>query len=422
MLSPDQQIAADDFLDFLRDPDERFMVLEGHSGTGKSFLTSHLLKLAKTQCELLKTLMSEAEELNFAITATTNKAAKVIGEATGHDAQTIHSYLELKVFNDFNNGKTTLKKTSNFQVKENTLVLIDEGSMIDRVLFDMINESTCKCKILIIGDPYQLTPVFEKNCPAFAKGFRTAKLTTIQRQAAGNPIIALGDRLRSTVETGKFFDLPVDGQNIIHIPSDQGDVYEKMINDAFLNQTDVDDNRVLAWSNVKVNQYNAHIRGLFTQSEEPEIGECLVANSIVKSLNGNGMIAISNDQKIIVRSFEDYVFEEIDGWAITTEDYARVFMARDHKEVDSLLKIHKRAKDWPMFYLIKESVADLRPVFASTVHKSQGSTYKTVFIDLADIGRCNIWQDVARMLYVAITRASVKVVLYGELPAKYRGG
>jgi exodeoxyribonuclease-5 len=70
---------------------------------------------------------------------------------------------------------------------------------------------------------------------------------------------------------------------------------------------------------------------------------------------------------------------------------------------------------------IQEAFADLRPTHAATAYKAQGSTYGTVFIDLHNIGKCNIPSTVARMLYVAITRASNQVVLFGELPAKYSG-
>ena len=76
-------------------------------------------------------------------------------------------------------------------------------------------------------------------------------------------------------------------------------------------------------------------------------------------------------------------------------------------------------KKWPLYFQYKDEWLDLRPAYASTVHKAQGSTYTTVFMDLSDIGKCNIASDVARMLYVSISRASKQVYLYGDLPSKY---
>lgn len=54
-------------------------------------------------------------------------------------------------------------------------------------------------------------------------------------------------------------------------------------------------------------------------------------------------------------------------------------------------------------------------MYASTVNKSQGSTYDTVYIDLNDIGKCRDKDQVRRMLYVAVSRARHKVVFTGDI-------
>jgi exodeoxyribonuclease V len=76
-----------------------------------------------------------------------------------------------------------------------------------------------------------------------------------------------------------------------------------------------------------------------------------------------------------------------------------------------------RRDAWIDFFAFKDrSFVDLRPIHASTVHKSQGSTYRQVFVDLSDIGR-NTRRDVLlRLLYVALTRARGDVVVTGKLP------
>ena len=68
-----------------------------------------------------------------------------------------------------------------------------------------------------------------------------------------------------------------------------------------------------------------------------------------------------------------------------------------------------RRKKWRHYYAVKDTYANVKYIFASTVHKSQGSTYEKVYIDgnsiLSLINRGDI--DIAyRLLYVAVTRAS----------------
>ena len=79
----------------------------------------------------------------------------------------------------------------------------------------------------------------------------------------------------------------------------------------------------------------------------------------------------------------------------------------------------RRRAAWVEFFTFKDATfADLRPIHAATVHRSQGSTYQTAFVDLTDIGR-NTRRDVLlRLLYVALTRARGDVVVTGELPER----
>ncbi len=66
-------------------------------------------------------------------------------------------------------------------------------------------------------------------------------------------------------------------------------------------------------------------------------------------------------------------------------------------------------------------MADLRPGYASTVHKAQGASVDDVYIDLSDVGTNGNSEEVARLLYVAISRARKNVYLYGNLPEVYGG-
>jgi ATP-dependent exoDNAse (exonuclease V) alpha subunit len=63
------------------------------------------------------------------------------------------------------------------------------------------------------------------------------------------------------------------------------------------------------------------------------------------------------------------------------------------------------------FYKAKQHYADVNYAYAITCHKSQGSTYKNVYVDLADISGNDNVVERNRIIYTAITRASEKAVI-----------
>ena len=92
---------------------------------------------------------------------------------------------------------------------------------------------------------------------------------------------------------------------------------------------------------------------------------------------------------------------------------------RDHHF--ALLRYFQRQKNWRKWYKLKETVPDLRPRDATTVHKAQGSSYDTAFIDVGDLSGCRHPDTAARLLYVCFSRATSRVILYGDLDEKYGG-
>lgn len=409
-LSNDQQKAADSFLEFL-DTDETEMLLSGKSGSGKSTTVEYFIELVRNKNALFKT-WNVSKEVNIIITATTNKAANVIAEMTNTPPKTIHSLLGLKVVNNSTTGKTYLQKTRNTRMLNDTLIFLDEVSMVDDALFKIIREQTNNCKIVYVGDSNQLTPVKKKISPVFIEIKRQAHLTEIQRQLAGNPIIELGEQFRETVETGIF-------KPTIPTGTVQAITQEEFSDMApVLFDTPNHNNKVITWSNSKTELYNKAIRKLHTNSIYFEIGEKVVLNTAISCPNTNQVIP--TDSIITITGVERGERLNVQGTIYHNIRFS-LFVPDDIQIVKGMLKHYANNKQWADYFGVKDAFADLRAVHSSTVHKAQGSTYDNVILDLSDIGRCNKPEEVARMLYVAITRPKNNCYLYGELPAKYRG-
>lgn len=416
MLSKDQENALLMVDVFLRDPDTSELVIAGHSGSGKTYLTKEILRTINKLDQTKDLLLGLKPNFDIHLTASTNKAAKVLGNTLDMEAGTIHSLLGLRVTNDFKTGKQLLKKSADSTIISNSLIILDEASMIDSALLKVIRESTLKCKVIYIGDPYQLAPVFEADSPVFKEIPNKVELTTVMRQAEHNPIVALGEAFRNTVITGEFPSIIADGVNIILA---KGDEFQNRINKAFIASNGENDvTKVVTWRNERVHQYNSYIREMLGAPEEIIEGEFLVANNPISFKNA---IAYRTDQIALVTAASPGEAHEIEGYHLVLDYKCKVFLATHQYKVKEKMKKAAKLKDWPEYFRLKEFFVDLRPIHSSTIHKCQGSTYNSVFIDLEDIGKCHNANEVARMLYVAITRASNTVVLFGNLPKKYGG-
>ena len=68
--------------------------------------------------------------------------------------------------------------------------------------------------------------------------------------------------------------------------------------------------------------------------------------------------------------------------------------------------------EWKHFFSFSENFADLKYNHAVSVHKSQGSTYKQVILNVKNLNLNKNIKERKRLFYTAITRASDLVVLY----------
>jgi hypothetical protein len=436
ILTQDQQKANNAFLDFLVS-DENFLVIQGAAGTGKSFLIKYLLETFyakyKAYCLLLQ---KEVKEFDIKITATTNKAVNVIDDflsdlmAMRSDIQlnTIYSLLGLKVTNDYKTGKTNLTFTNGgvtpLSVFDNVipLVFVDEASFISEELHEIICSTLTnnpRTKIVYIGDKYQLAPVGQSFSAMDALNCTKVSLDEIVRNAGH--ILATGTQFRRTVETGKFQPIQFNNHDVIHV---KGPTFQTMIESSFKHpHWDTSTSKVLAWTNERVQEYNNHIRQALNLPLGFEVGEVVVTNEFIKE-NGSYTRSVDSEVTITHINPQPTVVYGVLGRMIEIDDTYVSFMPDNFQDAKDLMKdLAAKAKDdktlWKKFFEIKENWFDLRAVYSSSIHKSQGSTYETVFLDLADIGRNWSATDVARLIYVGVTRAAKQVVCYGYLPDRY---
>ena len=420
MLNKGQQEVFLKVIDFINSPDQ-FMDISGGAGTGKTYLIS---QIADT---ILQHTNTNSPLKKVAITATTNKAAAVISEAMPHHATeiaTIYSFMNLRISENYRTGTVSIVPTPNWMVHSNAFIIIDECSMINMELFKYLNKGIDNtCKVLFVGDRNQMNPVKEEISPIYSQGFKTAYLSVPVRNAEQQALMDLCEQAKQTVLTGVFTPI-VEVPGIIDLIN--GEFVRGVLEREFINEDP--SKRVISYTNKRVIEYNNYIRDIRAYEQPYEIGEILSNNS---SAELKSKARLYTDQIVrVIRVTDDYMDptivagEEVRMIMMVVEDVAigtlyNVTVFADNNDRALVMKYYSGLKKWDKFFKIKSMYPDLRSVSASTTHKAQGSTYDSVIVDLADIGKSTNKQQTARLQYVALSRPKSRIWIRGQLPERY---
>ena len=203
-LTPEQQEACDKFLGFLLSEEKEFYLF-GAAGCGKTFLTQHFIsELVDKYKNTAKMLGLPITDYVIAVTATTNKAVEVLNQGKVFNGdlyvETIYKLLGIVVKEDYSTGKTYLTDTNKQLVIYDSIIFIDECSMLPTQMLNYIRKKTKNCKIIFIGDSYQLAPVNEKPHWNSTPENVTVSLKTPVRNQNKTSLISLCSQLRKNVD------------------------------------------------------------------------------------------------------------------------------------------------------------------------------------------------------------------------------
>ena len=217
-FTKDQEAAINAFKAFLSQKEKPIMVIEGSAGTGKSFLTKYLIDFVSKYNEMQKLINPSAKELGVLGTATTHKATSVFADKANIEVNTIHSALGIRPHVDYSTGDEYFKRNPNKAKLRDTLVFVDESSLICSKLVEKILEGVGDtCRIVFIGDPNQLPPIKNRKSIVFDGSLPMVSLREVVRQQANSGILALANQYLNTIQTGKFPKLVANGVDVLHV-------------------------------------------------------------------------------------------------------------------------------------------------------------------------------------------------------------
>ena len=401
------------------------LVITGKAGTGKTTLVKFLI-------EELKSIPFYKYKYSVC-SAPTNKAVKVLRDKIGMDFDrnrfcTIHSALRLKRDIDPASGVVSFKPdpyNDNIPLDKVGFLIIDEASMVNKEILSYIERHTKNIKVIFVGDEGQLSPVGEPFSPVFHADYPILELTEIIRQAEDNPIIELSRNLHylkskvpNRVQVGGY----IFSNNFDSVVSTLAAVNGS------------DELKYLAWTNQDIDYVNKKVReSIYGTPAKIEIGESLIFNTPYKDFFTNDEVKVE-ELSIEEKNFTAY--KKINPHCSVDNFNASQYLENTRKlkyyvvnktinilhessegmftdmKKDMRKRCIEKLINWRDFYEFVEQFADIKYNHAISIHKSQGSTYNQVIINIKN---CMLNKDIderEKLLYTAITRAKELVVLY----------
>lgn len=457
----EQVHALEIFARFYTDEDDKsVLILRGNAGTGKTTLSSAIVKALKKMH--LKTLLL----------APTGRAAKVLSINSGSPAYTVHRriYREKSIVGV--NGRFNL----NDNLYTDTLFMVDEASMIANagmnggnfgsgyLLDDLVRfvYQGRNDRLMFVGDKAQLPPVGEVESPALnhmvleGYGLKVYEcdLCEVLRQNGRSGILYNATVIRNMIVNDTELKLPkITFGGFSDIESVTGQELVEYLGNSYWKQG-MDETVVITRSNKRANLYNQGIRNMVLERDEELCsGDMLmiVKNNYywtelerkqqLKMNNGkldeNTLPFLANGDRAKVKrvshrielygfhfatlllQFPDYGNYELEATvlldtltseapALTHEQQEMLFGKIEEDYIDIARKGDRMKAILNDKYY---NALQVKFAYAVTCHKAQGGQWEHVYIDQGYMADDQLSPSYIHWLYTAFTRATEKLFL-----------
>ena len=128
--------------------------------------------------------------------------------------------------------------------------------------------------------------------------------------------------------------------------------------------------------------------GVCTQRQTDQTGK--VTENIILPSSEEIEVVEAHPEKGTVE-FGSFQADIFDYWVINAQDSEgtlrqfRILCDSDGDRVNALLRYYAQSKDWDNYWGLKRAFHPLHYAYALTVHRSQGSTFEKVFLDLRNL-------------------------------------
>ena len=339
-------------------------VLTGAGGTGKSSITKALYRIY------------QRSDYNVVLLSPTAKACRRLEECTGGVAQTIHRFLGVQADGSFPETAEVYP--------DNTVIIIDEASMLDIILFDKVLERVAPdTRILLVGDNNQLPSVQAGNVLGdviASKDVHVSILTDIMRQQETSNII----KFCNMINNGEIFS-PCELNDFHYEEFGSAEELKEILFPKYMEEVahnGLNSVQVIApykQGELGMNNLNTMLQTIYQEKlGGPKVLDPYRMGDKVRHTQNNYKKDVYNGETGVIIAAED---NEI------LVDFGNKRRSYEGADLD-----------------------ELTLSYASTVHASQGSEYAAVFIVLDDTA-VNSFLHTRRLLYTAVSRGKQKVYI-----------
>jgi len=344
-----------------------FLVITGGPGTGKTTVIYGIYRALK----------KDNPKIKIKLLAPTGRASKRLSELTLEEASTIHRFLE------WNKDSNTFSLNEHNKSDTN-IIIVDEFSMVNNSLFaSLLRALKPDTKIILVGDKDQLPSVGSGNLlfDIISSIDNVVYLKELYRQAKESSIV----KLAYAVNLDKELEIESDDELII---KEEGDILDSL-KEIALNHVkdDYKEFQVLVplyKGSHGINNINKVLQEVFNKKDilknEKIINDVIYRekDKVIQLVNMPDNNVFNGDIGIIEKITDKEILVDFDG-----------------------NKVKYTSSTYNSFAL----------AYAISIHKSQGSEFKTCIIPLSTSYSIMLYR---KLYYTAITRAKKKLYLIGN--------
>lgn len=364
-------------------------ILTGGPGTGKTTTLNAIIQLCKSM------------KKSIALAAPTGRAAKRISDLTGEKAKTIHRLLEM----DFSDDDTPRFKHNELNPLAADIIIIDEMSMVDALLFEaLLRAIKLESKLIMVGDSNQLPSVGAGNILRdliASKTLPTVELHEIFRQAAQSLIVTNAHSIVNGImpelnERGKDFFF-MNCENEADIPRLVISLAKERLPKTY-GYNPIDDIQILTPTKIGLSGTKELNKALQLALNPPMRNKKELKFFDVAFRMGDKVMQVKNDYDV------EWKRDGMKGSGIFNGD---IGIITDADAFGGTLTIDF---DGRIAVYTTDMLQKLDHAFAVTIHKSQGSEYDAVIMPITSVTKNLLYRN---LLYTGVTRAKKILIIIG---------